>query len=69
MPGRFVAGISLTVMAGLVPAIHVLIIGKHEEDVDARHEAGHDVSGGAVRFGGNAGCLSVCGISPASSSL
>jgi len=69
MPGRFVAGISLTVMAGLVPAIHVLIIGKHEEDVDARHEAGHDVSGGAVRFGGNAGCFSVCGISPASSSL
>jgi len=69
MPGRFVAGISLTVMAGLVPAIHVLIIGKHEEDVDARHEAGHDVSGGAVRFGGNAGCFSVCEISPASSSL
>jgi len=28
MPGRFVAVISLTVMAGLVPAIHVLIIGK-----------------------------------------
>jgi hypothetical protein len=69
MPGRFLAVISLTVMAGLVPAIHVLILGKHEEDVDARHEAGHDVSGGAVRFGGNAGCFSVCGISPASSSL
>ena len=28
-------------MAGLVPAIHVFVcIG--EEDVDARHEAGHD---------------------------
>jgi hypothetical protein len=29
-----------TVMAGLVPAIHVLPRGK--KDVDARHEAGHD---------------------------
>jgi hypothetical protein len=28
-----------SVMAGLVPAIHVLIRGK---DVDARHKAGHD---------------------------
>jgi hypothetical protein len=28
------------VMAGLVPAIHVLLFGP--EDVDARHEAGHD---------------------------
>jgi hypothetical protein len=28
-----------SVMAGLVPAIHVLICSK---DVDARHEAGHD---------------------------
>ena len=27
-------------MAGLVPAIHVLRL--REEDVDARHEAGHD---------------------------
>jgi hypothetical protein len=27
------------VMAGLVPAIHVLILGK---GVDARHKAGHD---------------------------
>jgi len=27
------------VMAGLVPAIYVLIFGK---DVDARHKAGHD---------------------------
>jgi hypothetical protein len=27
-------------MAGLVPAIHVLLASK--EDVDARHEAGHD---------------------------
>jgi hypothetical protein len=30
----------LPVMAGLVPAIHVLT-GK-KEDVDARHKAGHD---------------------------
>jgi hypothetical protein len=29
------------VMAGLVPAIHVLLHYK-EKDVDARHEAGHD---------------------------
>jgi hypothetical protein len=27
-------------MAGLVPAIHVLLAAK--KDVDARHEAGHD---------------------------
>jgi hypothetical protein len=27
-------------MAGLVPAIHVLLA--REEDVDARHKAGHD---------------------------
>jgi hypothetical protein len=29
-------------MAGLVPAIHVLLAVK-KEDVDARHKAGHDV--------------------------
>jgi hypothetical protein len=29
------------VMAGLVPAIHVLLARK-KEDVDARHKAGHD---------------------------
>jgi len=29
------------VMAGLVPAIHVLV-GEKREDVDARHKAGHD---------------------------
>jgi hypothetical protein len=28
-------------MAGLVPAIHVLLSGSRE-DVDARHKAGHD---------------------------
>ena len=28
------------VMAGLVPAIHVLA--QEKEDVDARHKAGHD---------------------------
>jgi hypothetical protein len=28
-------------MAGLVPAIHVFGF-KYSEDVDARHEAGHD---------------------------
>jgi hypothetical protein len=31
---------ALPVMAGLVPAIHVLSIKKN--DVDARHKAGHD---------------------------
>ena len=31
----------MTVMAGLVPAIHVLIC-LSKEDVDARHKAGHD---------------------------
>jgi hypothetical protein len=29
-------------MAGLVPAIHVLLAGLAEKDVDARHKAGHD---------------------------
>jgi hypothetical protein len=29
-------------MAGLVPAIHVLMISADVEDVDARHKAGHD---------------------------
>jgi len=29
------------VMAGLVPAIHVVLAGG-PEDVDARHKAGHD---------------------------
>ena len=28
-------------MAGLVPAIHVFVA-KSKQDVDARHEAGHD---------------------------
>jgi hypothetical protein len=28
-------------MAGLVPAIHVLMLGG-KKDVDARHKAGHD---------------------------
>jgi len=32
--------ILFSVMAGLVPAIHVLKVCK--KDVDARHEAGHD---------------------------
>ena len=35
-------------MAGLVPAIHVFTVSKHE-DVDARHKAGHD-GGEAIRF-------------------
>jgi len=29
-------------MAGLVPAIHVLLYWLQEKDVDARHKAGHD---------------------------
>jgi hypothetical protein len=33
----------MTVMAGLVPAIHVFGASK-KQDVDARHEAGHDES-------------------------
>jgi hypothetical protein len=31
-------------MAGLVPAIHVFVTST-KKDVDARHKAGHDVSG------------------------
>jgi hypothetical protein len=30
------------VMAGLVPAIHVLLLCQTKKDVDARHKAGHD---------------------------
>ena len=30
------------VMAGLVPAIHVLLADSIREGVDARHKAGHD---------------------------
>jgi hypothetical protein len=33
---------SYTVMAGLVPAIHVLLYRHSKKDVDARHKAGHD---------------------------
>ena len=30
-------------MAGLAPAIHVLLLDNHKyKDVDARHKAGHD---------------------------
>jgi hypothetical protein len=29
-------------MAGLVPAIHVLLVVTSKKDVDARHRAGHD---------------------------
>jgi hypothetical protein len=29
-------------MAGLDPAIHAVLAGKHHQDVDARHMAGHD---------------------------
>jgi hypothetical protein len=33
---------TLSVMAGLVPAIHALLVAK-KQDVDAQHKAGHDV--------------------------
>ncbi len=29
-------------MAGLVPAIHVFLLRRSKQDVDARHKAGHD---------------------------
>jgi hypothetical protein len=32
----------IIVMAGLVPAIHVLLSSHIKEDVDARHKAEHD---------------------------
>jgi len=41
----------LVVMAGLVPAIHVLFPVTLQEDVDARHEAGHDVSNEVTNHG------------------
>jgi hypothetical protein len=34
-----------SVMAGLVPAIHVFALFSGSEDVDARHKAGHDERG------------------------
>ena len=37
-----VAPFPTVVMAGLVPAIHVLLQ-RRKKDVDGRHEAGHDV--------------------------
>jgi hypothetical protein len=33
---------SSSVMAGLVPAIHVFLFSRPKEVVDARHKAGHD---------------------------
>jgi hypothetical protein len=41
-------GIHHNVMAGLVPAIHVLNVWRSLEDVDARHKAGHDDKWSAV---------------------
>ncbi len=38
-----------TVMAGLVPAIHVFLDDTTKQDVDARHKAGHDERGGERR--------------------
>jgi hypothetical protein len=32
-------------MAGLIPAIHVFCAWHNSQDVDARHEAGHDERG------------------------
>jgi hypothetical protein len=32
----------ISVMAGLVPAVHALLLRNFKEDVDARHKAGHD---------------------------
>jgi hypothetical protein len=41
------------VMAGLVPAIHVLLAETQQRDVDARDKRGHD-DGEAIRFHRNA---------------
>jgi hypothetical protein len=41
----------MVVMAGLVPAIHVLFLMKLQECVDARHKAGHDVSNEVTNHG------------------
>jgi hypothetical protein len=38
------------VMAGLVPAIHVLLSAPYEEDVDARDKRGHDERGATPGF-------------------
>jgi hypothetical protein len=37
-----VKNLAFLVMAGLVPAIHVLDLGRAKKDVDARYKAGHD---------------------------
>jgi len=48
----------LGVMAGLVPAIHALLLRLGEQDVDARDKRGHD-DGGAIgshrKFGNQTG--------------
>src|SRR5262245_9151879 len=47
-----------SVMAGLVPATHVLLATRNNEDVDARDKRGHDVERQVLHhkswFGGNA---------------
>jgi hypothetical protein len=37
------------VMAGLVPAIHVLVAAQEQKHVDTRHEAGHYAPGRTAR--------------------
>jgi hypothetical protein len=44
-------------MAGLVPAIHVFYVAA-PKDVDARHEAGHDEFGAAIKQYKNTGRIS-----------
>ena len=45
-PGQPTGMESEVVMAGLVPAIHVLLARDAKKDVDARHKAGHDGANG-----------------------
>jgi hypothetical protein len=47
-------------MAGLVPAIHVLRV-RGAKDVDARHKAGHDETGGLYRWESENYALAISG--------
>jgi hypothetical protein len=47
---RQLSSSEFSVVAGLVPAIHVFVGGKFSKDVDARHKAGHDEPGKPPEF-------------------
>jgi hypothetical protein len=59
---------SSVVMAGLVPAIHVFL-DKAQQDVDARHKAGHDNGEAGANEANEAHYYSNCFLRQASAAL